>query len=221
MKKKLLYIAILLIVAILVVASQLKGYEATKLTDQDQIPDRVIDVLQGTALERGVYYFAETFTGESAYLVFCGGQEFAACYDVEITDLTYNYLIDEVSGPPIKPIYGFYKVDYQEKKSAVVHNYGLKTAYPITIYQIDGRKSQQDWPVLPPDSNLEILKWWGLNAKELNDERITFEVIESREQAPEYFDNLRINPISKMPGGWRYDNVQYFVFSEKTPFTTH
>ncbi|MCG8482946.1 MAG: hypothetical protein MJA31_06520, partial [Clostridia bacterium] len=179
MRKKYLLIILTLIV-IFFTTSCAKRYQAIKLTEGSQIPDIIKSTLQETVLERGVYYFAETFTDDSsAYLVFCSGD--ADGFDVEITDLTYNYLIQTASHPT-KPIYGFYRVDYLEKVVRKNIDYGIMTDNSLIIYRVDGKIGEQAWPVLPPDSELKVIKWWGSDKKLIENDQVTAEIAIQKEQ---------------------------------------
>ena len=221
MRKKYLLIILTLIV-IFFTTSCAKRYQAIKLTEGSQIPDIIKSTLQETVLERGVYYFAETFTDDSsAYLVFCSGDEYADGFDVEITDLTYNYLIKTVSHPT-KPIYGFYKVAYLVKEANKNIDYGIMTDTSLIIYRVDGKIGEQAWPVLPLDSELKLIKWWGSGRKLIENDRVTAEIAIQKEQEvhPIYLGRFNRNLEKEYTSGFT-DNIYYYYYKVNAvePFT--
>ena len=181
----------LVFITVLLLTSCTKGYEAIKLTDASQLPEEVAHELDAIELERGVYYFAETFTDEDAYVVFCGGEAYADGYDVVINELEYEVLVSGGTTDPIfNPIYGFYHINSLKESTDKLYNYGLETNFPITIFQIDGIAGTQAWPQLPKGSDLEFIDWWGASADTISNDSILCEIIQSEDQAPEFFNDI-------------------------------
>jgi len=181
----------LIFITVLLLTSCTKGFKAIKLTDASQLPEEVGRELDNTTLERGIYYFAKTFTNEDAYVVFCGGEAYADGYDVVIDGLDYEVIVSGgTTSPERNPIYGFYAIDSLTESADNLYDYGLDTNFPITIFQIDGKAGIEAWPELPKGSDLGFIDWWGSSAETISNDSILCEIIQSEEQAPEFFNDI-------------------------------
>lgn len=197
MNKNLIYLSVVILIVVLTGIFFNNHVSYKKIITESEIPQSVLEKLNETDLERGVYVFTGNFVDGYAYLAFCGGEDYPNNYDVTIkklskkTDLRthYNVSIEESSEP---------KVDYSSDFK-----------YPIVIYRVKSYSRMSEKSLMFEVSEISndgnkvpVINWWGNNVRESSKKQFSYQLITERNDIPKVI----------------LDKLDYYKF-EDTPAT--
>ena len=168
--------------------SQLNNLNYEIITDADDLPQAVSDVLENTKMERGYYLFSSSFTGEETYAVLCGGEEYPDGYSIQIEDYEYRGLLDDPSiigspggNPPMS--YVTFTVDVSEHSSAAGSFRCRTTDLPYTVIRFSSKYSF-DWLNIRTNSVFPLINWRSAEVLQTSTSALSLSVIQNNDSIP-------------------------------------
>ncbi|QOR36869.1 hypothetical protein IMX26_08695 [Clostridium sp. 'deep sea'] len=160
-------------------------FEYEKITQASKLPTTIQNALAEYDLQRGVYFFSNTFTKGDTYVVICAGEEYITGYDVNINSHKYYSVVEDSEK---KPIYGYYELDITEKDSSTTYEYCDDSQYPFVVFKLSG-KAKRYWIKINSKKTLNVNRWWGDDKRLFQSKKWSCEVIYSKDQLPQFIDD--------------------------------
>ncbi len=126
-----------------------------KIVSRDEIPEKIWSGLGGIKsleLKRGSYYFlGSNYETEGIYFLLCGGEDFAAGYDIEILEMKYQVTSSGSSGislkfdPAKEQIFaGYFEPLVKEISTDSSFEYCKGFKYPFVVFKINTKIIDND-----------------------------------------------------------------------------
>ncbi|QOR34678.1 hypothetical protein IMX26_14565 [Clostridium sp. 'deep sea'] len=199
MSKKLVCIIIFIVVVIVVGLFFENHVSYEKVIKESDIPKAVLEKLNNTNLERGVYVFTRNFVDGYVYLVFCGGEHYKNNYDVTVKKLSKK-----------NNFHTFHNVLIKESDSQKKVEYGTNYKYPIVVYRVKDYTGISEKSLMFEVSvatnngdKVPIINWWGSSRRDLSKKQFSYEFINNKKDIPDVIlDKLNYYEFKDVPAAY-------------------
>ena len=179
---------------------------AIRMDTKADVPGSVWDALAEKSIEPGAYFFNSGFTdSDKDYLIICGSKDYAAGYDVEVTETAFSGGDKEDDGTS----HGTYSFKLVESTSSSVPDYSNGSEYPFICFELaKGSAYDTIYKIESGDKELPINYWWGKDEISGMTNIFSYEIIQSRADIPDSIWS-KISTFNLQKGVYPFNQEEY------------